>query len=161
MGISTISMVIFDGYGKLPKGTPCLTEPHRFGEEDELLLHHRQRLVRCALPESPRLRFVPWLLVICTGSESVFHSLCGKWDGNDAVWEEWTNQGWNMCFGSFWPLEFRGFEDFFDTLCPRDLMERFGWDLGGVQDTVGLPARSRDATGFRHGWFQGFQRCAL
>ena len=48
----------------------------------------------------------------------------------------------------------------FSTHCPRDLMERFGWDLG-VQDTVGLPSRSRDATGFRHGWFQGFQRCAL
>ena len=33
--------------------------PHTFDEDDELLLHHRQGLLRCALPESPRLRFVP------------------------------------------------------------------------------------------------------
>lgn len=38
-----------------------------FNKDDELLLHHRQRLLRCALPESPRLRFVHGGMILFLG----------------------------------------------------------------------------------------------
>lgn len=39
----------------------------KFNKDDELLLHHRQRLLRCALPESPRLRFVHGGMILFLG----------------------------------------------------------------------------------------------